>query len=507
MRDKLYAYLKLQGHGVASRELVEQVLKIKGSPPAISEKLIRTAVENDRRFTLDENRNWKIAEKGGVPLSETEIVVLSLSAIDTPGKSRQIVEISAQKLKGDKTTDTFHTFVNPGTSAVEALCLPSDLVQEVHGGISPEKAVRLLLDFTNEAVLVGYHIHSSANLLNAALNTSGETIENPLLCLKYLAKKLIPDLRTTSVADIATYFKLPVVDTGRAKLELRTAVEIFFRYAELLKERGLSTADEILEFQYPDIEWVDFSKYAFDKGFLRSIPQRPGVYRMKNKGGAVIYVGKAKNLKARVSSYFWNTADRHRKIAALLDNVYAVEYEETGSELSAILLEYRQIRQYRPTLNQQLEVHERPAAYGNLKNFILLLPSLAETTLELFFIGEGQPLRRYEILRDAVNFSGIEGILDNMYYETVGANRRSPVNDKEGLQGIHAPSDENTQDDTILTDMEMREMEIILSWVDANKDYINFINMDTVGSKETCLKLIKDYLRDDETSLKKHFRM
>ena len=49
-------------------------------------------------------------------------------------------------------------------------------------------------------------------------------------------------------------------------------------------------------------------------------------------------------------------------------------------------------------------------------------------------------------------------------------------------------------------------MDIVLSWVDANKDFVNYINIDVAGNQATCLKLIKDYIRDDELLHKKQFR-
>jgi len=531
MRDKIYAYLKSQKAGATSKEIVEQVLKIKGASPHISEKLIQTAIAGDRRFAVDEHRLWKIIEKGGTPFSETEFVFLSLLSIDTPEKSRIIVEISAHKLRGDKIVDRFHTLVNPGAPTVQTMLLPADFAQEVKGGIPLEKAVRLFYDFVGDGILIGYDVHSSINQLNAVLIKSNEMIENPPLCLKFLAKKLIPDLQPKSINDIAAFFKLFTVDTRRTETEVCTAAEIFSRCRELLQEQEFSTIEEVLAFQYPDIEYVDFSKYAFDKAFLWAIPQRPGVYTMKNKNGDVVYVGKAKNLKVRLNSYFWNTADRLQKIADLLNHVYTIEYEETGSELAAIVLEFRLIQQYRPGLNQQLEVHERTARYGNLKNFIVILPSSIEGSLELFFVKDGLPLQRYEILRDAVNFSGVERILDNMYYETVGANSCSSLHAKDN-ENFPAPSSPHTRreetrgiaispsldgrgygegekifsDGHILTDIEMGEMEIVLSWVEANKDQVNYINMDTVSGKEACLKILGDYLRDEETFQKKHFR-
>ena len=477
MRDKIYTYLESQKKGATSSELVEQVLKIKGATPNISEKLIQTAIAGDHRFAVDERHLWKIMEESGTPFSKADIALLSLLTIDTPERYRIIVEISAQKLRSDNIVDRFHTLVNPDSLIIQAMHLSADFAQEVKGGIPLEKAVRALFNFFGEAVLVGYDIHSSINQLNAVLSKSNEMIENPPLCLKFLANKLIPGLQHKSINDIAAFYKLPVVDTRRTETDVCTVTEIFSRFRELLKEQAFRTVEEVLAFQYPDIDYVDFSKYAFDKGFLWAIPQKPGIYKMRSKNGDIIYVGKAKNLKLRLSSYFWNTADRLQKITDLLNNVYTIEYEEAGSELAAMVMEYRLIKQYQPRLNQQLEVHERATRYGNLKNFIVILPSSIEKSLELFFVKDGLPLQRYEILKEAVNFTEVERILD-----------------------------ENIQDDNTLTDIETGEMEIVLSWIETNKDQVNYINMDTVTTKEACLKLLKDYMRDEETPQKKHFR-
>lgn len=464
--------------GATSKELVEQVLKIKGAAPHISEKLIQTAIAGDRRFALDEHHLWNAVEESGTPLSQAEVVLLSLLTIDSPDRRKVIVEISAKKLRGDKIADRFHALINPGSLTTQNASLPAGFAHEIEEGVSQEKAVRAFFDFSGEAILVGYDIHASINQLNMILNREHETVENPPLCLKFLTKKLIPYLQVKSVSDIAAFYKLPVVDTHRTEREIGTVSEIFSRHMEQLKKLGCCTIEEVLEFQYPDIDHVDFSKYAFDKGFLQAIPQKPGIYKMRSKNGDIIYVGKAKNLKQRLSSYFWNTADRLQKSADVLNNVYAIEYEVAGSELAAMLMEYQLIKRYRPGLNHQCEVHERSPGYRSLRNFIILLPSALDESVELFFVKEGLPLQRYEILKGAVNFSGVETILEG-----------------------------NIRDDTVLTDIETGEIEIVLSWVAINKDYVNYIDMDTVGTKETILKLIKDYLRDEETFQKKHFRL
>ncbi|HQU32435.1 MAG: GIY-YIG nuclease family protein [Planctomycetia bacterium] len=497
MRDKIYAYLKTRQAGATSSELVEHVLKIKGASPGISDTLIQTAAAGDRRFTVDEHHRWKIAERGGTPFPEAEFVLLSFVMADTAGRSKTILEVSAQKRKNDTIADRLHICIHPGLSVVSSLHLPPDFAQEIKKGVSGEKAACSLVHFFGESVLVGYDVQSAICQINKILNTFHKTIENPLLCLRSLTKRLLPALQQKSLNDIASYFKLPVLDIRRTEKEMDAIADIFSRYKDLLKAQGFSTVEEALEFQHPHIEYVNFSNYDFDKYFLWSIPQKPGVYIMKDKRGEVIYLGKAKNLRTRVSSYFWNTADRLQKITDILRDVHRIEYEVAGSELSAMLMEYRLIQQYRPRLNQQLEVHERPARYGRLRNFIAILPSPTEKSLELFFAREGLPLEQYEVLKDAANLSEVERILDTMYYGE----------QSDGRSSMHADSRENHQKDRLSARMENGEIDIVLSWLEANKDHVNYINTDTVCTKAACMELIKDYIRDEETPQKKHFRL
>ena len=90
---------------------------------------------------------------------------------------------------------------------------------------------------------------------------------------------------------------------------------------------------------------------AFDaKSFLRTLTHRPGVYRMLNDKHKVIYVGKARDLKKRVSSYF-QRAQMSPKTAAMMELVARVEVTVTNTEAEALLLEYNLIKQHKPKFN------------------------------------------------------------------------------------------------------------------------------------------------------------
>ncbi len=77
----------------------------------------------------------------------------------------------------------------------------------------------------------------------------------------------------------------------------------------------------------------------------------PGVYIMKKRDGAIIYIGKAKNLKKRVTSYFRENPDHTPKVAAMVSNVYDYDFIVTDSEFEALVLECSMIKQHKPKYN------------------------------------------------------------------------------------------------------------------------------------------------------------
>ena len=84
--------------------------------------------------------------------------------------------------------------------------------------------------------------------------------------------------------------------------------------------------------------------------FLKNLTERPGVYRMLDGEGTILYVGKARNLKKRVSSYFRTELDAP-KTRVLMKQVRSVETTITNTEAEALILEYTLIKKHRPRYN------------------------------------------------------------------------------------------------------------------------------------------------------------
>ncbi|KUO71078.1 MAG: endonuclease [Desulfosporosinus sp. BRH_c37] len=88
---------------------------------------------------------------------------------------------------------------------------------------------------------------------------------------------------------------------------------------------------------------------------LKQLPQRPGVYMMVDARGNIIYVGKAKNLKNRVSQYFRNQKDRAPNVTEMIHNIDTFKYIVTDTELDAFIEECRLIKDIKPRFNKQMK--------------------------------------------------------------------------------------------------------------------------------------------------------
>jgi excinuclease ABC subunit C len=95
------------------------------------------------------------------------------------------------------------------------------------------------------------------------------------------------------------------------------------------------------------------------KTTLDTIPSSPGCYLMKDKGGKVIYIGKAVNLRSRVRSYFHKSAQKDRKTNELAKRITDIDWIVVGSELEALILEMNLIKKHRPRYNVRLKDDKR----------------------------------------------------------------------------------------------------------------------------------------------------
>ncbi|MCL5676479.1 MAG: GIY-YIG nuclease family protein, partial [Firmicutes bacterium] len=87
---------------------------------------------------------------------------------------------------------------------------------------------------------------------------------------------------------------------------------------------------------------------------LKLLPDKPGVYIMKNDEGKIIYIGKARSLKSRVRQYFQSSRNLTAKVLSMVSQVTDIELMTTDTEVEALILESNLIKQHRPKYNIRL---------------------------------------------------------------------------------------------------------------------------------------------------------
>jgi exonuclease/GIY-YIG catalytic domain-containing protein/UvrB/UvrC motif-containing protein len=216
--------------------------------------------------------------------------------------------------------------------------------------------VRRFLSFAGDAVLVAHNARFDLAFLDREVDRlTGLRVANPVVDTVWLARRLLAG-RTSrcSLAVLSQFFGTATRPCHRALPDAEATGEILLQLIGLAQERGARTVADLCDLATPQARRVHAKRRL-----VREAPQRPGVYFFRDERGNVLYVGKARDLRARLRSYF-GTERQRPSVEAALAAVEDIEWRVLGSELEAALAELRLIRELRPPANAR---GKRPELY------------------------------------------------------------------------------------------------------------------------------------------------
>jgi DNA polymerase-3 subunit epsilon len=203
------------------------------------------------------------------------------------------------------------------------------------------EVAKRIIEITEGCILVAHNASFDYRILRTEFNRLGYDFKVPTLCTVELSKKLILDQPSYSLGKLVRSLGIPMADRHRASGDALATVQLF----KLLLAKD--TEKEIVK---------SFVKTEIKPGMLpklldivEALPSKTGIYYIHNENGDLIYIGKSKNIKKRVNQHFTGTNSKSKKIQR---DVYAVTYEETGSELIALLKESEEIKVNKPIYNR-----------------------------------------------------------------------------------------------------------------------------------------------------------
>ena len=203
------------------------------------------------------------------------------------------------------------------------------------------EVAKRIIEITEGCILVAHNASFDYRILRTEFNRLGYDFKMPTLCTVELSKKLILEQPSYSLGKLVRSLGIPMADRHRASGDALATVQLF----KLLLAKD--TEKEIVK---------SFVKTEIKPGMLpklldivEALPSKTGIYYIHNENGDLIYIGKSKNIKKRVNQHFTGTNSKSKKIQR---DVYAVTYEETGSELIALLKESEEIKVNKPIYNR-----------------------------------------------------------------------------------------------------------------------------------------------------------
>jgi len=358
-KEKLYSYLTAHQAGADTRELLALLFSGAGSDPELGTRIISGILGGDPNFMFDAVTGlWSLSRASTlrVPLDQADFVVLDLetaSGRPTPGS---IIEIGAYRMRGRQILEPFQSLLKPRMRIPRFVARLTSISDEMVAAAPPvEDVLPRFRAFMGDAVMVAHNAQFDHAFLDFEFRRLfGIGLLNPVLCTLRMARRLLPSLRRRRLDLLAEHFGLSTAGRHRGLGDARMAAELLSIFLEMASQMGMNRLDRLLDHYSRGVAGRRIERHVAPE-VVAAIPQRPGVYLMRNQDGDLLYVGKATRLRDRVGSYFNGDSHVSGKIAELVNHVWQIETRPMRSVLEAALVEARLIRELKPPYNRMLK--------------------------------------------------------------------------------------------------------------------------------------------------------
>lgn len=268
--------------------------------------------------------------------------------IETTGGSarlEKITEIAIYLHDGEKVTAEYSTLVNPERNIPYFITNLTGITNEM-----VENAPRFceiakdVVQLTEGRTFVAHNARFDYSFIRQEFKSLGYNYKRNILDTVSLSRKLFPGRRSYSLGNICRDLKITITGRHRAAGDALATVRLF----EMLLRRDIEVNGRMSNL----IRNTRISKLnpKLDLSRIEDIPDTPGVYYFYNEAGDLIYIGKSRNLQQRIYTHLSNNSTN--RAMEMRDMIADLDWECTGSELIALLLESSQIKENKPFFNR-----------------------------------------------------------------------------------------------------------------------------------------------------------
>ncbi len=375
MHERLIEHIRANRDGVESTVLAEQVLKFKHPDKNLARAMISGILGQDKRCRLGDGGLWypEAHDEKGEETGLTEVPWAAVHVLaGADGRGQDVMHVSVWSLFETPAVLASQWLIDPSSLTVEEReALRSPLDAEFDGAETAVRRIASILETRAAIFLSGRH---QALLARECFRFDQVLPDDTTLASQLLKIAGIQLPRPFSLESCygAVYEQHPVL--GPAIRHGECFAECAWEALRRLVDQGVATRGSLDELQARRTLLDEWSGKAFSLEDIIGAPTSPGVYGFKNTAGEYIYIGKAKNLRRRLVSYFRATDEPSAKLVRLREQAHELTIHTCGSELESLIQEYRLIRKHTPALNIQTEVNERKGRFDPIADCVVLLP-------------------------------------------------------------------------------------------------------------------------------------
>jgi DNA polymerase III subunit epsilon len=267
--------------------------------------------------------------------------------IETTGghaSANGITEIAIHVHDGTKVVQHFTTLINPQKnipSFITALTGINNAM--VASAPTFENVAAQIFEILNDKIFVAHNVNFDYSFVHHQLKNCGYNLTAQKLCTVRLARKALPGYASYSLGKICRSLNIVIDDRHRADGDAAATVKLFDK---ILESNGMEHIDKMLK-RTSSEQWLPMH---LDKKIINALPTNAGVYYFVDAKGKIIYVGKAINIKKRVTSHFTHNDAGNRR-QDFLRLVCDIKHTVCANELHALILESIEIKRLWPKYN------------------------------------------------------------------------------------------------------------------------------------------------------------
>ena len=263
--------------------------------------------------------------------------IIDVETTGTAASFGKLTEIAVILHNGEMVTETFTTLIDPECNIPYHITRLTGITNEMVAN-APKfyEIAKKIVELTAGRIFVAHNAMFDYSFVKEEFKRLGYDFKRKTICTVKLGRKLLPGHRSYSLGNICADLGITITDRHRAIGDALATAKLF---EILIHQNNLLESSLFVHQTYP-----------LPKEKIDAIPAKTGVYYFYDDQGNIIYIGKSKDIHQRVLTHFNNS--QTKKAIEMRDKIGDISWEETGSELVALLLESSEIKKHKPLFNR-----------------------------------------------------------------------------------------------------------------------------------------------------------